>query len=250
LPVSAGSAPLSNSVGKLPVTVVNLEAVARGEYAENAHRKDFTLSEAVAIKRALEPAERAAAGDWPKQASQVAEQCCAAASDDDDTWLQILIVDIHRVFAERKTDRISSLELVEILKEIEGRPWAEFGRTSKPITQNKLAWLLKPLGIPSDTIRDGAKLFKGYHLHVFRDAFARYLDPQGVTEPKHRNSTDEMGTSGTFQSVTDSPDVTLQKCEKPNNDGHCNGVTAERGGEVVRVHAARERGAPAATMAT
>jgi ParB/RepB/Spo0J family partition protein len=45
----------------IPVTVVNLEAVARGEYAENAHRKDFTLSEAVAIKRALEPAERAAA---------------------------------------------------------------------------------------------------------------------------------------------------------------------------------------------
>jgi hypothetical protein len=191
-----------------------------------------------------------AAGDWPEQARQVAEQCCTAASDDDDTWLQILIVDIHRVFAERKTDRISSLELVETLKEIEGRPWAEFGRTSKPITQNKLAWLLKPLGIPSDTIRDGAKLFKGYHLHVFRDALARYLDPQGVTEPKHRNSTDEMGTSGTFQSVTDSPDVTLQKCEKPNNDGHCNGVTAERGGEVVRVHATRERGAPAATMAT
>ena len=33
----------------------------RGEFAENAHRKDFTLSEAVAIKRALEPIERAAA---------------------------------------------------------------------------------------------------------------------------------------------------------------------------------------------
>ena len=30
----------------------------RGEYAENMHRKDFTLSEAVAIKRALEPLER------------------------------------------------------------------------------------------------------------------------------------------------------------------------------------------------
>jgi hypothetical protein len=33
----------------------------RGEFAENAHRKDFTLSETVAIKRALEPIERAAA---------------------------------------------------------------------------------------------------------------------------------------------------------------------------------------------
>ena len=48
---------------KVPVIVRNLtdaEAL-KAEYAENTHRKDFTLSEAVAIKRALEPMERAAA---------------------------------------------------------------------------------------------------------------------------------------------------------------------------------------------
>jgi N6-adenosine-specific RNA methylase IME4 len=45
----------------IPVTVVDLEKVALGEFAENAIRKDFTLSEAVAIKRALEPIEREAA---------------------------------------------------------------------------------------------------------------------------------------------------------------------------------------------
>jgi N6-adenosine-specific RNA methylase IME4 len=43
------------------VTVVDLDEIARGEFAENAVRKDFTLSEAVAIKRALEPIERGAA---------------------------------------------------------------------------------------------------------------------------------------------------------------------------------------------
>jgi ParB family chromosome partitioning protein len=42
----------------IPVTVVHLDAVARGELAENEVRKDFTLSEAVAIKRALEPLRR------------------------------------------------------------------------------------------------------------------------------------------------------------------------------------------------
>jgi len=46
---------------EIPVTVVDLGAVARGEFAENAVRKDFTLSEAVAIKRALEPLEKIAA---------------------------------------------------------------------------------------------------------------------------------------------------------------------------------------------
>jgi N6-adenosine-specific RNA methylase IME4 len=46
---------------EIPVNVVDLDSVVRGEFAENAHRKDFTLSEAVAIRRALEPIEREAA---------------------------------------------------------------------------------------------------------------------------------------------------------------------------------------------
>jgi hypothetical protein len=43
------------------MNVVDLDNIARGEFAENAIRKDFTLAEAVAIKRCLEPVERAAA---------------------------------------------------------------------------------------------------------------------------------------------------------------------------------------------
>jgi hypothetical protein len=46
---------------EIPVNIIDLEAVTRGEFAENAVRKDFTLSEAVAIKRALEPLEKIAA---------------------------------------------------------------------------------------------------------------------------------------------------------------------------------------------
>ena len=46
---------------EIPVAVVDLDAVVRGEWAENEHRKEFTLSEAVAIKRALGPVEKAAA---------------------------------------------------------------------------------------------------------------------------------------------------------------------------------------------
>jgi ParB/RepB/Spo0J family partition protein len=45
----------------IPVTIVPLDDIVRGEFAENTARKDFTLSEAVAIKRALEPIEKAAA---------------------------------------------------------------------------------------------------------------------------------------------------------------------------------------------
>jgi N6-adenosine-specific RNA methylase IME4 len=46
---------------EVPVTIVPLDKIVRGEFAENIYREDFLPSEAVAIKRALEPVERALA---------------------------------------------------------------------------------------------------------------------------------------------------------------------------------------------
>jgi ParB family chromosome partitioning protein len=43
---------------EISVTIVNLQDIVKGEYAENAFRKEFTVSEMVAIKRAVEPLER------------------------------------------------------------------------------------------------------------------------------------------------------------------------------------------------
>jgi N6-adenosine-specific RNA methylase IME4 len=52
---------------EIPIRVIDLDAVVRGEYAENTFRKNFTLSEAVAIKRALEPLEKAAAKERQRE---------------------------------------------------------------------------------------------------------------------------------------------------------------------------------------
>ena len=91
---------------------------------------------------------------------------------------------------------------METLKEIDGRPWAEFGRTGKAITQNKVAWLLKPLGITTENIPIGERRPKGYRLQVFEEAFARYLGAdmranrrEGASEPLKRYEADETGTS-------------------------------------------------------
>jgi ParB/RepB/Spo0J family partition protein len=46
---------------KIPATVVSLDDIVRGEFAENAIRKNFLPSEIDAIRRALEPVEKAAA---------------------------------------------------------------------------------------------------------------------------------------------------------------------------------------------
>ncbi len=47
--------------GRVPVTVVDLDEVVRGEHDENVHRKSFAPSEYVAITEALEAREREAA---------------------------------------------------------------------------------------------------------------------------------------------------------------------------------------------
>jgi N6-adenosine-specific RNA methylase IME4 len=45
----------------IPATIIDLDDILRGQFAENAHRKNFTLSESVAIAEALEAYERKAA---------------------------------------------------------------------------------------------------------------------------------------------------------------------------------------------
>ena len=45
----------------IPITIVDIEAVVRGEYSENCFRLDFTPSEAVAVWKAVEEEERAKA---------------------------------------------------------------------------------------------------------------------------------------------------------------------------------------------
>ena len=46
---------------EIPATVVDIKSIVLGEAAENFDRKDFTLSEAVAIKREIEPEIKAEA---------------------------------------------------------------------------------------------------------------------------------------------------------------------------------------------
>ena len=52
---------------QVPVRVVNIDQIVRGEFAENAYRKDFLPSEIDAIRRVMEPLQRAAAKENQRQ---------------------------------------------------------------------------------------------------------------------------------------------------------------------------------------
>jgi hypothetical protein len=165
-----------------------------------------------------------AGGDWPSLARAAAAKLSIGAESDTRSTREQLLADIRIVFVERNTDRLPSADLIEALVKIEGHPWPEYGKTGKPLTQNQLARLLKPLDIVPVNVRVGDKVPKGYHQHQFADAFGRYLPPLGGFKPLHRYNADEIRTSGTFQTATPVPDVAVGKSKKPNNDGLCSGV--------------------------
>jgi putative DNA primase/helicase len=175
----------------------------------------------------------AAGDDWPERAREALE--AAHSTEDDESRLAMLLADIKAAFAEMRADRLASSSLVATLVAIEGRPWAEY-RRSKPMTQNQFARALKPLGIAPEVIRQGEGTARGYMVGQFTEAFERYLAPEGAFKPQQRNKADECSTSDMFQTVTRETDVTVQKSEKPNNDGLCYGVTVEKGEEGVCAH--------------
>jgi putative DNA primase/helicase len=174
-----------------------------------------------------------AGGDWPERARTAATT--ARGEAEDESRLEMLLGDIRATFARR--DRLPSADLIETLVKIDGRPWAEYGKTGKPMTQNRLATLLKPLAIAPEQIRFAADdSRKGYHRHQFNEAFERYLPPDQGFEPKQQNKCDEMSNSSGFQTETTDPNVSVGKCEKSNNYGLCFGVSVKKGEERVCAH--------------
>src|SRR5262245_23540874 len=102
-----------------------------------------------------------------------------STENDDASRLALLLADIREVFAkEGSVERgaeISSADVVKALVAIEGRPWGKpLGKRRKPLTQFKLAHMLKPLAIAPDHLGSGTSV-RGYKLWQFEEAFLRHL---------------------------------------------------------------------------
>jgi hypothetical protein len=113
--------------------------------------------------------------DWPTRARMAAESLSGLAESESGSLGVELLGDIRGAFEARNVDRLRSETLINDLAADPEKPWAEFGRRRKPITQRQLASLLKPFGIKSGSIRlSDDSTPKGYLLDQFKDAFARY----------------------------------------------------------------------------
>jgi len=126
-----------------------------------------------------------------------------------------LLADIRNLFEESGSQKIFSAAIVGRLIEIEGRPWAEYGRAQKPISKNQLARLLGRFKIKSTSLRIGSDIAKGYNLAAFSEAFERFLPPSQESLPKRHNVTnlENKGDSDTSETSQISSNPEQSRCE-------------------------------------
>jgi putative DNA primase/helicase len=125
-----------------------------------------------------------AAGDWPARAAAAYAALTASEDSDAQGVGAMLLTDIAAQFSTAGVERLASADIVEALVELEGRPWAEWGRSQKPMTVHQLARQLKKFDIAPKMMQipGHEKNVRGYDLGDFANVFARFL-------PEAENST-------------------------------------------------------------
>jgi hypothetical protein len=175
-------------------------------------------------------------GNWPQRA-RVAAVTLSGKSVDDGVAVTLLR-DIRDIFNKDNLDRIASRTICERLGDIEGSPWATYGKPPKPtISQNQLARLLRPFQIEPKTIRlpdDPTKTAKGYERKDLEDAWARYLPTDPSMSPdvsaspdldRHNGTTaGGVGESDDFRSDTERPCDVSKGGTSPYGRKDCDGV--------------------------
>jgi uncharacterized protein DUF3631 len=147
--------------------------------ADNADALDFPeLPPEIADRNAdvWEPllmiADRAG-GHWPAVA-RVAAVALVALTSERNTSLGIrLLRDVLAAFARRNEDSISTSILLNELINTPESPWGDL--KGKPISDRRLASMLKRYDVRPVRIRVGERVERGYKAEDLHDAWARYL---------------------------------------------------------------------------
>jgi len=146
-----------------------------------------------------------AGGEWPDRARGSAAALSGDRVRESISIGESLLGDLRALFT-KLGDKLASKTICEQLAEMEDRPWPEFGKAKKPITQTGLASLLKPFEIRPKTIWLAKDVTaKGYVRADFEDAFARYLPPVAAQrtglQPSARQDAPERWARGLYANV-------------------------------------------------
>jgi putative DNA primase/helicase len=147
-----------------------------------------------------------AGGEWKaraRAAAGIAAKLKQTPVDEEE-----LFTVIKAAFDTSTKDYVESDSLVRTLAEVEGGPWAEYGRTEKPITTSALARLLRRFGIGPGYVGPEAARRRGYTRGQFEEVFASY-----VADTRKNEDSKCAGV----QNAMDAAQVEPRKCAAPKS---------------------------------
>jgi Protein of unknown function (DUF3631) len=115
----------------------------------------------------------------------------AHAYHDEDVGV-VLLSDLRDIFNRTSADRMTSIDLIATLLDIEESGWSEYrgardDQAPRKFTQGEMARLLRPFGVRPRSIwpltkrRQGTSSRKGYYRSQFESAWQRYCSTDGTT---------------------------------------------------------------------
>lgn len=174
-----------------------------------------------------------AGGDWPRVARAAAVSLHGLEEDAPSIGAELL-TSIRDAFDSRRTDRLSTADLLETLADDEEAPWAAWNR-GKPMTPHQLSKRLSEFGIKSGSVRIGLKTPKGYRLEQFTEAFDRYLSADTPAIAATTPQTSNHAAYSDFERATTAPTVADKKTLQPSKHGVC-GVVADQTTPLAATH--------------
>lgn len=165
-------------------------------------------------------------GDWPRILREAA--VLIAGEQTDEGFGLMLLQDIDAIFADTGFDRIATSDLLERLNGLDERPWSTFAK-GQPLTAHRLARLLKPYDVLSQSVRSEKQTFKGYYRDNFTEAWDRYLPAKGGFSKRNNVTTrTSIGENEGSESVTTDFCDGSKTTRIPNNDKGCDDVTVQK----------------------
>ena len=131
----------------------------------------------------------------PEWGARAREAAVALTTHHDEDPAVTLLSDIRDIFDARAVDRLTSVELVAALNDVDDSPWSEWrgvgdNRQPRKLSLGELARLLKPFSIRPRSVwpphrEKTSKSAKGYFRSQFEDAWASYCQGGTTAQPSN-----------------------------------------------------------------
>jgi hypothetical protein len=129
----------------------------------------------------------------------------------------ILLRDLRTVFEQAKTDRLSTVAILDELTVMDESPWGDL--RGKPLDARGLSRRLSKYDVKPKVLRQDQEVFKGYELQQLHDAWSRYLDPE-PTRPLEPSESVTSVTTVTDKPVTSVTPQTPRDCDHGVREGN------------------------------